>query len=71
MRQFEAFAHQAEDDGMLARIVARPEGMDADFASRTLARHAGPAVDQAVRADRPGGDLRQSDSALGASFLKW
>ena len=31
MREFEAFAHQAEDDGVLAGVVARPEGMDADL----------------------------------------
>ena len=75
VREFEAFAHQAEDDGVLAGVVAGPEGVEADLAPGPLADQALAAVGEPVasrsspaRRSRPAGGA----VPLGASFLnRW
>ena len=63
--QFEGFAHQAEDDGVLARAVGDPQGVDADLARRrTPASPGWPGTSRlaAIPARRPPPAARPSRS---------
>ena len=69
MREFEALAHQAEDDGVLARVIARPQGMHADLPPGPLANQAVPPVGQPVRPDRLRGNLGQPERRAARGVL--
>ncbi len=46
MAQFQGFARQAEYNGMLARTIGHPEGVDGDLAGPSPVRMAGVAGDE-------------------------
>ena len=69
MRQLQALADQAEDDRVLAGVVAGPQGVQADLAPGSLADLAVPAVDEPVRADRPADDLGQPQRGAAGGIL--
>ena len=71
VRQLEALAHQAEDDRVLAGVVAGAEGVQADLAPRALADQAVAAVDEPIRAraDRLADDLGQPQRGAARGVL--
>ena len=69
--QLDRFAQQAEDDRVLARVVADAQGVIADLAVRTLARAAPAAVAMFGLAHHAGDDLAELQGrAAGRVFLE-
>jgi hypothetical protein len=48
VRDFETFSHQSKNHRMLARVVAGPQGMHADLASRPFASQTMTPMNQSI-----------------------
>ena len=73
VRELQALAHQAEDDGVLAGVVAGAQGVDARSRPEAVRRpgRAGRGGTDPSRSPGPTISARRSAVPLGASFLKW